>query len=87
MFTNRKLQAMLGYAKDELLCRTIYDVVVTEDQDTIKMAMHRQHRGETETYTLRLAKKDGTPVWVIAAAAPVMNKQGEYMGVVALDRR
>jgi PAS domain S-box-containing protein len=84
VFTNRKLQAMLGYAKDELLCRTIFDIVAAEDRDTLKKAMYRRHRGETETYPLRLAKKDGTPVWVIVAASPVMDKREEYMGVVSL---
>jgi PAS domain S-box-containing protein len=84
VFANKKLQAMLGYAKDELLCRTLYDIVAAEDRDALKKALDRRRRGETENYPLRLVKKDGAPVWVMVAAAPVMNKRGEYMGVVGL---
>ncbi|HUL61502.1 MAG TPA: PAS domain S-box protein, partial [Methanocella sp.] len=84
VFANDKMLSMLGYAKKELLCRSVLDIVADEDIDTVNKALERRHKGIRETYRARLKRKDGSPVWVAMAAAPIMSPKGEYQGAVTL---
>jgi PAS domain S-box-containing protein len=84
VFANKKLQSMLGYSKEELLCHNVLDIFAEEDRGTIKKALERRHRGVRETYTARLRKKDSGLLWVAVAAAPILDKNGNYNGVVSL---
>jgi len=84
VFVNKKLLSMLGYPKEELLCHSIFDIVAEQDMEIVKKALDRRHRGVRETYVVRLMKKDGGLIWVAVAAAPIVDKQGNYNGVVSL---
>ncbi len=84
VFTNKKLQSMLGYSKEELLCHGVYDIIADEYHETVKKALERRHKGIRETYVARLKRKDSGLVWVAVAAAPILDKQGNYQGVVSL---
>lgn len=84
VFANKKLQSMLGYSKEELLCRNVLDIFAEEDRGTIKKALERRHRGIRETYAARFRKKDSGLLWVAVAAAPLLDKNGNYNGVVSL---
>ena len=75
---------MLGYSKEELLCHSVFDIVAEQDMDVVKKALDRRHKGIRETYVTRLKKKDSSLVWVAVAAAPILDKQGNYKGVVSL---
>jgi PAS domain S-box-containing protein len=84
VFANKKLLNMLGYSKEELLCHPVLDVVAEEDKEIVKKALDRRHKGIRETYAARLKKKDFGLVWVAVAAAPILDKDGNYNGVVSL---
>jgi len=75
---------MLGYSKEELLCHSVFDIVADEDKEIVKKALGRRHKGIREIYVTRLRKKDSGPVWVAVAAAPILDEQGNYRGVVSL---
>jgi PAS domain S-box-containing protein len=84
VFINKKLLSMLGYSKEELLGHSFYDLVADPDKDTVKKALARRHKGVKETYVTRLKKKDSSLVWVAVAAAPIIDKQGDYHGTVSM---
>ncbi len=84
VFANQKLLSMLGYSKEELLCHSVFDIVAEQDTETVKKALDRRHKGIRETYVTRLKKKDSSLIWVAVAAAPILDKQGNYKGVVSL---
>ncbi len=84
VFANPKLLSMLGYSKDELLCHSMYDIVADEDADIVRKALDRRHKGVTETYTVKLRKKDSSFIWVALAATPLIAPQGSYKGAVTL---
>jgi PAS domain S-box-containing protein len=83
-FANKKLLSLLGYSKEELLCHSVYDIVAGEDRDLVKRALDRRHKGVRETYVTRLRKKDSSLVWVAVAAAPIIDKKGNYNGTVSM---
>jgi signal transduction histidine kinase len=62
----------------------VFDIIAEEDQGTVKKALERRRKGVRETYVIRLKKKDSSLVWVAVAAAPIIDKQGNYNGVVSL---
>jgi PAS domain S-box-containing protein len=84
VFTNKKLQSMLGYSKEELLCHDVFEIIADEDREAVKKALERRHKGVRETYAARLKGKDSGLVWVAVAAAPILDEQGNYKGVVSL---
>lgn len=84
VFANKKLLSMLGYSKEELLYRNVLDIMADPDKEIVTKALERRHKGVRETYLARLKKKDSGLVWVAVAAAPILDKQGNYQGVVSL---
>jgi PAS domain S-box-containing protein len=84
VFTNRKLQSMTGYSRDELLCHRVYKIVAGEDREIVKKALDRRHRGVKETYVARLRRKDASTFWAVIAAAPYMDEKGKYSGTVTM---
>jgi PAS domain S-box-containing protein len=84
VFMNKKLLSMLGYSKEELLCHNVFDIIAGEDREIVEKALDRRHKGVKEIYVVRLRKKDSGLLWVAVAAAPIMDKEGNYNGVVSL---
>jgi PAS domain S-box-containing protein len=84
VFVNKKLLSMLGYSKEELLGHSFFDLVAGPDKDIVKKALERRHKGIKETYRARLMRKDSSLVWVAVAAAPIIDKQGDYHGTVSM---
>lgn len=83
-FASNKLADLLGYIKEELLDKKIFELADSEHQKILKDALARRRKGQRETYTTQLQKKDGDFLWVIIAATPLFDKSGDYLGVLQL---
>jgi PAS domain S-box-containing protein len=63
-YVNKKMADMTGYTIGEIIGRTIWDFVGKEDQSTVTMNMEKRRRGISESYEIKLIRKDGSPFWV-----------------------
>jgi PAS domain S-box-containing protein len=63
---NDKLCAIVGYARDELLQRSLRDITHPADLDADQALMQQLLAGEVGHYALekRYLRKNGTPVWI-----------------------
>ncbi|GAB4578679.1 MAG: hypothetical protein Fur0022_14150 [Anaerolineales bacterium] len=74
---------MTGYELDELLGKTLRDVMVYENQEIILHAWEDRKQGKTTTYENRLQHKDGHFVPVLVTGAPRW-KEGQFAGAISV---
>jgi PAS domain-containing protein len=55
---------MTGYTMGEIIGRTLWEFVGNEDQSTVTMNMEKRRRGISDSYEIKLIRKDGSPIWV-----------------------
>jgi len=77
---NRKLAAMLGYAPEDLVGRTVTDITHADDRRATE-EVHAHIAGHPEDtlvpeYEKRYLRKDGTTLWVSVAVSIVRDAQG-----------
>lgn len=85
--------AMLGYARDELVGRNVYDLTHPHDRSLDQAKAAQVLAGQENSYTIqkRFIRKDGTEVWVKLVACAVRDGTGAIpfaIGIVEnIDRR
>lgn len=83
-FINKKMADMLGYKPEEISGKSIYAFM---DEDRMKIAernIERRRQGITEGYEFEFRRKDGSKVWLLVNANPVVNEYGRYAGSLAM---
>jgi len=84
-YINKKMADMLGYAVEEIVDRTIWDLVEEEEEkSTVITNFEKKCRGNTDSIELKLIRKDGSSLWVFINSKPLFDKDGEFMGVLNL---
>jgi len=83
-FVNDRLAQMLGYSAPELLGKPVDDLLVPEDRETYLERVARRARGEMETYEHRSLRKDGSVLWTLVSASPMLDHAGEFSGAFAM---
>jgi PAS domain S-box-containing protein len=78
---NDRICEILGYSRDELLGKTIYDITYPEDLDHSHKTNSLVHNGETGIidYEKRYLKKDKTPLWAHVTISGVYDTAGKHM--------
>jgi len=82
-FANGRMAAMLGYTCEEMAGRPISDFM--DDTAFEDFTRHRELRqaGSHEQYDGRYRRKDGTDLWLIVSADPLMDEDGQFCGAIA----
>jgi len=83
-FINQRCADMLGYTSDEVVGTSMLRYVDPEDAASADAAVSRLGEGLDEQRELRLRRKDGAVVWVLAAASPILDAQGQYSGALTM---
>ncbi len=81
---NRKLCGILGYTRDEMLARRLWDIAHPDEHATGKEALHRLGAAGATTQT-RYVRKDGGAVWVDLTIAPSTDSthgRGHFIAVI-----
>ena len=83
---NPGLSQMLGYSRDELIGRSVFDLIHPDDRQATLRLVDDVLAGARERYTVerRLLRQDGSTVWVNVAANPVRDVQGRILFAVAM---
>lgn len=80
-YVNPRVGELLGYAPEELLGQPLSAFVSNEaEQKTLIRHQQIRSQGGREQYDLKLRRKDGRDCWVIVAATPILDAQGQYLG-------
>lgn len=82
IFTNPRLEAMLGYDHGELIGRHRNAIIPARAHPTVDAEVAKRPQGVSSRYETLLLTKDGRELPVLVAAAPLFEK-GQYVGTLA----
>ncbi len=76
--TNQRLCHMIGYAREELLTKSVLDLVHPDDLDACRAHIEvlRSGGGDSCRLEQRLLRKDGSVVWVVTTLGCVRTQSG-----------
>jgi PAS domain S-box-containing protein len=83
-FINRHAAEILGYSPEDMIGRPTLEFVPPELLDEAKARQKRFRAGSKELFEFVLLHRDGRPIWVSAAAAPLFDGEGDFVGGVAM---
>ncbi len=83
-YINQKIADMLGYAREEMIGRNWTDFLFQEDIPDFNKKLAIRRQGISGQYERRLRRKDGSTVWTLVSATPIMNKEGQLTATFAM---
>jgi PAS domain S-box-containing protein len=83
-YVNARFATMVGYPATELVGRPAEWVLAEPDRPLFAEQRRQREQGTRGVYEIRFRRADGTPFWVLVAAAPFLDEAGRFAGSVAM---
>jgi len=83
-YVNKKMVDMLGYTLEEFIGKPIWGFISEECRPIVKMNLEKRVQGISESYELKLIRKDGSSLWTFLNAKPLFDKEGKYTGAMSM---
>ncbi len=83
-FVNAGMAKMLGCIPEEMTGRPLTDFMFTEDIPDHLRHMERRRAGHSDQYERRFRHKDGSTVWALGSATPVLDDKDRFAGSFAM---
>ncbi len=83
-FVNARMAEMMGYRVDEMVGKPLFSFLDRKGQDTVEKKLERRRKGVREQYELQLRRKDGTPLWALLETSPLTDREGRFIGALAM---
>jgi diguanylate cyclase (GGDEF)-like protein/PAS domain S-box-containing protein len=83
-YVNNRLCQMLGYDREEMIGRPLYDFLKETNQEIMAEQLARRSRGERKYYEIAWTGKSGNRVHTIVSPEPVFDDEGNYQGSFAV---
>lgn len=80
IFANRKILDMFGYTLEEMQGRSVYEFMDQEQQKVAYYYIERRRRGISEKHDFKYRRKDGSELWAIVSATPIVDQNHNYAG-------
>lgn len=86
IFVNQAFCNMLDYTEEELLGKTMWELMAEEDRGE-NQKMYRRMMVEGVPFKLerRLIRRDGSVIWVDASVSPIMDAEGKPQSAVTVE--
>ncbi|GAH46077.1 unnamed protein product, partial [marine sediment metagenome] len=84
LFVNPKLANLVGYDQEELIGRSLLELVPSDEVEFIRSESRRRMKGETSRYETTLIHKNGTPRKVLVNAAPIYDAEGQLYATLGV---
>jgi PAS domain S-box-containing protein len=83
-YVNEKMAEMLGYNREEMIGKFIWDFADEEDKCIFQVKLANRKKGIDEVYELKLIRKDGSLLWVSVSAKAFFDNAGKFAGSVGM---
>ena len=83
-YINDRFCELLGYSRDEIVGRTIYDFLDKAGREIVKDQIARRKNGEKGVYEVPWIKKDGQKLYTVVSPEPILDASGQYKGSFAV---
>jgi PAS domain S-box-containing protein len=83
-FVNKKMADMLGCTTDEMMGQTLFAFMDEEGITICEANLERRRQGIREQHDFKFRRRDGSALWAILSSNPMSDKQGRYIGALAM---
>ncbi len=83
-FVNRAITEMLGYTEEEMIGRPLFAFIPEELWPAHRARLENYRYGGGRQFDTECRRKDGTPLWAIISTRPLFDREGLYLGAVAM---
>jgi len=83
-FVNSRFAEMLGYAREEMVGRSVIELIHPDWRDVGQAKLESRRQGIAEVHAITLTHKSGREVWVEVNANPQFNAAGELEDTIGL---
>ncbi|MFO0744276.1 MAG: PAS domain S-box protein [Myxococcota bacterium] len=83
-FVNRRIGEMLGRAPSEIIGRPPDDFIDPVSRPVLERAIAERRQGHSGQQEIALRRRDGTTLWVLAHATPMLGPEGQLIGSFAM---
>ena len=84
IFINKRMAEMLGYSEKEMMGKTAYAFMDHESRELAKFNLDRRIRSNRDVYEQKYIRRDGSTLWAIASAAPMLDKNGKVIASLSM---
>jgi diguanylate cyclase (GGDEF)-like protein/PAS domain S-box-containing protein len=82
---NDRFCEMLGYAREELIGRNAeFLLAYPADVELMRAKIRARERGNSDQYSVRVRRRDGTVIWLEIGGAPVFDGQARVVGSIGV---
>lgn len=82
-FVNKRITEMLGYSREEMTGKNLYDFMKKEDLSQAIERMANRKKGITQQSELAIVRKDGSEIDVYITSSPIIH-DGKYSGALGM---
>gem|GEM_PF-1570232 len=82
-YVNQRMAQLLGHPSGALLGRPVYDLIDPASRPAAQRAL-AQPGGIGESLDLRFRRRDGSELWGLVSASPVVRRDGAMVGTVGM---
>jgi PAS domain S-box-containing protein len=82
-FVNKRMAQMLGYSREEMIGKPVYDFVFEEDKMQTTTNLRHRQEGVSEELEFKFKTKNGRGIWTLLSASPMFT-HGQFTGILAM---
>jgi two-component system cell cycle sensor histidine kinase/response regulator CckA len=83
-YVNHRLAEMLGVSATEMIGNSALSFVTNSSRGDVEQQWQHRAKGIKAQYDLRLRRKDGSDLWVIVCATPIVGEHGGFIGSLSM---
>ncbi|MEO8190568.1 MAG: PAS domain S-box protein [Acidobacteriota bacterium] len=84
VFVNERMAAMIGARAEDMLGKSVYEYLAPAQQEEVSGFLQRRERGISDQFDLPFRRSDGSTLWAIVSASPLLDPEGRFDGSLAM---
>ncbi|MBD3198098.1 MAG: PAS domain S-box protein, partial [Candidatus Lokiarchaeota archaeon] len=84
LYVNNRMCNLFGYNKHEMLGKHLFDFMSPESKKKATNLLQSRQEGVKEQHRFEFLKKDGNNIFTRLETSPILNKEGNYDGAIAI---
>ena len=83
-YVNQRMAEMLGYSREEILERSVFEFMDEADRIEAKQHLDRHIQSITAQHDFRFRRQNESELWTIVSTSAILSETGEFLGTLAM---